>query len=123
MVDSSNVHWTVFLLAPVVWFAVFLYFKFTLFPLKRVWMDDTGFCVGELSGRRIPFATVAEVKASSFSRPETFTIVLKNAEKIIFIPFVRLLALTPHPTYQRIREKMEASLQNEPNSIRSSTQP
>ena len=121
--ESSTVHWTMFLLAPAIWFAVFFYFKFTLFELQQVWMDDAGFCLGELSGRRIPFSSVEEVKRPSFSRPETITIVLKNAEKITFIPRIRLIPFTDHPTRRKILEKMEASLQNENNSSQSSHEP
>jgi hypothetical protein len=86
-------------------------------------MDDDGFCLGELSGRRIPFSSVEEVKLSSFSRPETITIVIKDAEKITFIPSIRLMPFTDHPTRRKILEKMEVCLQNENNSSQSSHEP
>ena len=121
--ESGTVHWTMFLLGPAIWFAVFFYFKFTLSELQHVWMDDTGFFVGELTGRRIPFCSVEEVKSSSFSRPETMTILLKTAEKITFIPRIRLASFTGHPTHRRILEKMGASLRNQNNRLESSHEP
>lgn len=113
--EGSTVHWTTFLLAPAIWFAAFFNYKFKLASVQQVWMDDTSFYVGELSRRRVPFAAVAEVKKSPLACPKTITIVMKNAEKIAFIPGDLLFPIGQRPTCRSIRAKMEASLQNERN--------